>query len=90
MLVVDPLPSRLALAKALGAEVVVGVRASDVNGAIAAWTDDDGPACVFEAAGSPAVLEQAMRMVAASGTIVIVGLSANPAAIPLISFTPKD
>jgi threonine dehydrogenase-like Zn-dependent dehydrogenase len=90
VLVVDPLPSRLELATAFGAEVVVDAREADVDGSIAVWTSDDGPACVFEAAGSPAVLEQAVRVVAASGTIVIVGLSTNPAAIPLISFTRKE
>ena len=90
VLVVDSLPSRLELATTFGAEVVVDARAADVEGTIADWTNDDGPACVFEAAGSPAVLEQAVRVVAASGTIVIVGLSVNAASIPLISFTRKE
>ena len=62
----------------------------DVDALIAGWTDDEGPACVFEAAGSPAVLEQAARVVAASGTIVIVGVSTKPASIPLIAFTRKE
>jgi threonine dehydrogenase-like Zn-dependent dehydrogenase len=91
VLVVDPLPARLALATSFGAEVVAeaGDHAA-VDAAISAWTDGDGPACVFEAAGSPAVLEQAVGVVAASGTIVVVGLSVQPAAIPLIAFTRKE
>jgi threonine dehydrogenase-like Zn-dependent dehydrogenase len=90
VMAVDPLPSRLELATAFGAESVVSARDADPEAAIAAWTDQDGPACVFEASGVPAVLEQAVRAVAASGTIVVVGLSTKPAAIPLISFTRKE
>jgi L-gulonate 5-dehydrogenase len=90
VMVVDPLPSRLELATAFGAESVVGGREADAEAAIAAWTDGDGAACIFEAAGVPAVLEQAVRAVAASGTIVVVGLSTKSAAIPLISFTRKE
>lgn len=91
VLVADPLTTRLDLAVVLGAEQVVDARdAAGVETAIAAWTGEEGPACIFEAAGSPAVLEQAVRAVAASGTIVVVGLSTQPAAIPLIAFTRKE
>jgi L-gulonate 5-dehydrogenase len=87
--VVDPLPSRLTLARAFGAEVTVDA-SDDVEAAIAAWTDGEGPVCIFEASGVPAVLESAVRAVGASGTIVIVGLSTEPACVPLISFTRKE
>jgi L-gulonate 5-dehydrogenase len=91
VLMVDPLRSRLELASDLGAECVLEAHdEAEVDAAIARWTSDEGPACAFEAAGSPAVLEQATRVVAASGTIVIVGVSTKPATIPLIAFTRKE
>jgi L-gulonate 5-dehydrogenase len=90
VLMVDPLVSRLALASSFGAEVTVQASSEDTEAAIAAWTAEEGPVCVFEASGVPAVLEQAVRAVGASGTIVVVGLSTEPACIPLISFTRKE
>lgn len=90
VLIVDPLPSRLTVAEAFGAEVTVDARAEDVEPAVAAWTADEGPVCIYEASGVPAVFESAVRVVGASGTIVLVGLSTEPACVPLISFTRKE
>jgi L-gulonate 5-dehydrogenase len=90
VLVVDLLPSRLTMAGSFGAEVTVNAADEDVEAAIAVWTDGDGPVCIFEASGVPTVLESAVRAVGASGTVVVVGLSTEPACIPLISFTRKE
>jgi len=90
VLLVDPLPSRLAMARSFGAEATVNALDEDVEAGISAWTDGDGPVCIFEASGVPAVLESAVRVVGASGTIVVVGLSTEPACLPLISFTRKE
>lgn len=90
VLMVDPLPARLTMAGSFGAEVVVNAADEDAEAAIAAWTDGDGAVAVFEASGVPAVLESAVRAVGASGTIVVVGLSTEPACIPLIAFTRKE
>lgn len=90
VMVVDPLPARLELAALFGAEETVQVRAADPEAAVAAWTNGEGPVRVFDATGVPAVLESAVRVLAASGTIVVVGLSKNPACIPLIDFTRKE
>lgn len=90
VLVVDPLPARLELAAAFGAEETLDARLRDPEAAIASWTNGEGPVGIFDATGVPAVLESAVRALAASGTIVIVGLSKNPACIPLIDFTRKE
>ncbi len=90
VMVVDRLASRLTLATTFGAEVTVDASGEDAEAAVAGWTSEDGAICVFEASGAPAVLEQAVRVVGASGTIVVVGLSTEPACIPLISFTRKE
>jgi L-gulonate 5-dehydrogenase len=90
VMVVDTLASRLTVAASFGAEVRVDASTEDSEAVAAAWTSDEGPVCVFEASGVPAVLERAVRVVGASGTIVVVGLSTQPACIPLISFTRKE
>jgi L-gulonate 5-dehydrogenase len=90
VMVVDTLASRLALTATFGAEVSVDASTEDSEAAIAAWTSDEGPVCIFEASGVPMVLESAVRAVGASGTIVVVGLSTEPACIPLIAFTRKE
>ena len=79
VLVVDPLTSRLTLAASFRAEVTVDASSEDVEATVAGWTSEEGPVCVFEASGVPAVMEQAVRVVGASGTIVVVGLSTEPA-----------
>jgi len=90
VLVVDRLASRLELARILGADRAVDSDAQDVRAEVAAWTADDGPTVVFEATGVPAVLEEAIDMVASSGTVVVVGLSRQKVAIPMVDFTRKE
>lgn len=87
--VVDLEPARLALATELGAEHAVDAR-GDVAGQIAAWTAGEGPLVTFEATGVPAVLEQAVDLVAPSGTVVVVGLSRERVGIPMVQFTRKE
>ncbi len=88
-LVVDLEPTRLALATEFGADRTVDAR-SDVAGEVAAWTAGEGPVVAFEAAGVPAVLEQAIDLVAPSGTVVVVGLSRERVGIPMVQFTRKE
>ena len=90
VLVTDPLPSRLELARELGAEQIVDVDAAHVPQAIADWTAGDGPVVVVEATGVPAVLEAAIDVVAPSGTVVVVGLSTDDVRVPMITFTRKE
>ncbi len=74
-----------------GARVlVVDASREDTAAAIADWTDGDGAAVVFEATGVPAVVRLAVDVVAASGRIVIVGISTQDVAIPMIAFTRKE
>ena len=90
VLVADRLGSRLALAVQLGADRVVNVDTDDVRDAIAEWTDGDGPTVVVEATGVPAVVEQAIDVVASSGTVAVVGLSRQSVAIPMVEMTRKE
>jgi L-gulonate 5-dehydrogenase len=90
VLVVDRIASRLELATALGAEVVVDASKASPADSIAAWTGGDGPGIVFDATGVPAVIRAIFDIVAASGRIVIVGISTDEVAIPVIYFTRKE
>lgn len=72
-MVVDQVPSRLELARGSGANEVVDASSESVIDRIQAWTDDEGPAVVFEATGVVAVLRQALDVVANSGTVVVAG-----------------
>jgi len=88
VLVIDRLEPRLALAIEFGAaRIALAAAARD---AIADWTAGDGPVAVFEATGVAAVLREAMDVVAPSGTVVVVGLSRESVAIPLVEFTRKE
>jgi L-gulonate 5-dehydrogenase len=90
VLVVDKLPSRLALAKKLGAEAVAEVGKDDVPGTIKDWTNGDGPAVCVDATGAPSVIRAAVDAVAPSGRIVIVGISDQEVSIPVIQFSRKE
>ncbi len=90
VLVVDRLPSRLQLALRLGAEIVVDASTGDPREAIRDWTGGDGPVIVVEATGVPAVVEQAIDVVASSGTVVVVGLSRQSVSVPMVELTRKE
>ena len=90
VLVVDMLASRLALATALGAEVVAQAGRDDVPRAIKEWTNGEGPAVAIDATGAPSVIRAAIDAVAPSGRVVIVGISNQEVSIPVIEFSRKE
>jgi threonine dehydrogenase-like Zn-dependent dehydrogenase len=87
---VDILPERLKLAKANGAEKVVDASESDPTEELGLWTSGDGPAVAFEATGVARVLQQAIDVVAHSGTVVIAGTSNDPVEVPTMSLVKKE
>ena len=91
VMVVDTLASRLTVAASFGAEVCVDASTEDSEAAAAAWTYGRGPGLHLR--GQRCARRARVGRsgaVGASGTIVIVGLSTQPACIPLISFTRKE
>lgn len=89
VLAVDRLTSRLDLARTLGADVTVQAD-ENVAARIQEWTDGDGPGVIFEATGVPAVIRQAVDLVASAGRIVIIGLSNKEVSLPVVEFTRKE
>lgn len=90
VMVADRVEARLTLASAFGAEEVVNVEDGSISDRVRSWTDGDGPIAVIEAAGVPAVVRLAVDLVAASGSVVIVGLSDQDVALPLLEMTRKE
>ena len=90
VLVVDRVPARLQLARALGAERVVDAGSEDGVAAILDWTEGDGAAVVVDATGAPAVIRAAVDAVAFAGRIVIVGISVQEVSLPIPEFTRKE
>ena len=82
LLAVDRVAGRLAVARDVGADETVDASADDVGEAIARWTRGEGPVAVFEATGSPAVLRQALDVVAPGGTVVVAGISRGEITFP--------
>lgn len=76
--VVDVLEKRLEHAKSLGATRVINGKTSDALAEIAELTQGVGVEKVFETAGSPVTMAQTAHLVKRGGTIVLVGLAADP------------
>lgn len=75
----EPHPARRAVAAALGADLIVDPRTSDLRQAVDDLTDGIGCDTVFEAVGHPATVAGALSIARRAGTVVIVGV-ADPAA----------
>jgi L-gulonate 5-dehydrogenase len=89
VMMLDRLDTRLALAREIGAERTARV-GSDAAAEISEWTNAEGPTVVVEAAGAPAALEQAIDVVAPSGTVLVVGLSRADVSFPMVELTRKE
>ncbi len=76
--VVDVIPKRLEYAKKLGATRVLNGKDVDVVAEIEKLTNGMGVEKVIETAGSPITIAQTPYLVKNGGTIVLVGLSADP------------
>ena len=67
-------PERRALAAAIGATGVIDPEAGDVGEAFARLTGGQRPQVVFECVGHPGMLDQAVRLAAIRGQIVVAGM----------------
>lgn len=81
VVVAEPSPGRAALARSLGADVVFNPReTSDLTGVFAAHLGGP-PDVVFDAAGVPATLQQAVDVVRPGGRVMMVGVSFEAAPV---------
>ncbi len=78
VVVAEPVESRQKLALELGADVVLDPRATDVVAEAVRLTEGLGPDVVFECAGAPPTLQQALTMARRRGQVMLVGLCMQP------------
>src|SRR5881409_3471676 len=79
----DPLEERRAIAKSLGAGVVVDPTREKLRERVMALTGDRGADVVAEAVGKPELVAEAMTLVKPTGVLQLVGVSPKGSAIPL-------
>ncbi len=78
---VDPVAGARERALALGADLALDP-ADDVRAAVREVTDGRGVDLALDVAGVPAVREQALRVLADGGRLVLVGIAGGPVTIP--------
>jgi (R,R)-butanediol dehydrogenase/meso-butanediol dehydrogenase/diacetyl reductase len=89
VVVAEPASGRAKIARELGADAVLNPReASDVAAAVAGALGGQ-PDVVFDAAGVPATLQQAVDIVRPGGHVMMVGVSFEPAPIRPSSWVTK-
>jgi alcohol dehydrogenase len=84
---VDTVPERLAVAKKLGADIVVDFKKGDPVEQIMQLTDGRGVDVAIEALGTQGTFESALRVLRPGGTLSSLGVYSNDLKIPLSAFS---
>ncbi|WP_026304293.1 NAD(P)-dependent alcohol dehydrogenase [Kaistia granuli] len=84
---VDTVPERLAVAKKLGADIVVDFKKGDPVEQIMELTDGRGVDVAIEALGTQGTFESALRVLRPGGTLSSLGVYSNDLKIPLSAFS---
>jgi threonine dehydrogenase-like Zn-dependent dehydrogenase len=84
---VDTVPERLAVAKKLGADIVVDFKKGDPVEQIMKLTDGRGVDVAIEALGTQGTFESALRVLRPGGTLSSLGVYSNDLKIPLSAFS---
>ena len=79
----DVRPERLAIARRMGADVVINARDEDVVARLRADTDGNGVDVVLEMSGSEAALHQGFAAVTNGGRVSLLGTHAEPVTVDL-------
>jgi L-iditol 2-dehydrogenase len=83
LLLSDPLEERRAIAKRLGATVVIDPAKENLRERVMALTKGRGADVVAEAVGKPELVAEAMMLVKPTGVLQLVGVSPKGSEIPL-------
>ncbi|MCB5954209.1 zinc-binding alcohol dehydrogenase family protein [Enterococcus sp. CWB-B31] len=90
VLITDVSNEKLALAKEKGADLTCNVSEEELVDMIDSWTAGEGVNRVIDAACTNQTFEQSLEVVSAMATIVLLGLSKQPAQIPQMLITKKQ
>ena len=74
----EPSPARLALAQAMGADVLVDMRTADLRQAVLDATGGDGAGCILECSGAAQVVNGSFKCLRKGGRIVLLGNPKGP------------
>lgn len=89
--VLDVVDSRLAIAKELGADLVLNGKNTDVKQAIMDFTDNEGVSLSFEATGNLKVLEACISQYASqAGRVVVLGFSTEKMQVAPIEIMKRE
>lgn len=90
VMMTDLLDSRLERAKALGADVVVNAKETDVEQAALEFSGGEGMPVIVDSVCIPSSFEQAIRMACPAGRVVTLGLVDKPSAIASVQLVKKE
>lgn len=86
----DLIPEKLAVARALGAELTIDPSQQDAAKVVLDWTGGEGPTVVIEAVGSPGTTRAALDYVGSAGRVVIVGITSEEVPFPVPLMVRKE
>ncbi|KKM10063.1 hypothetical protein SY88_15570 [Clostridiales bacterium PH28_bin88] len=72
---------RLDIGRQLGADIATSAETGEVRGLVMEETGGIGADVVFEAAGSPAAVSEGLQLLRKGGTLVVVGIHAEPVSL---------
>jgi L-gulonate 5-dehydrogenase len=90
VLLIDPLPNRVELSAAMGAEAIAWTEADEVADVARDWAGGEGAPVVFDATGAPSAIRAAVEISASAGRVVVVGMSGHDVPLRVMSFTDKE
>lgn len=90
VLITDISDEKLALAKEKGADLICNVGKEDLASVINQWTDGEGINRVIDAVCTNQTFESSLEVTSTMATIVLLGLSDQPAQIPQMPITKKQ
>ncbi|MEM9620380.1 MAG: zinc-binding dehydrogenase [Pseudomonadota bacterium] len=90
IILLEPEPSRRALAGELGADLLLDPTTDDIAEAMQSHLGQVGADVVFECAGIPATIQQAVDLVRRGGTVSMVGVATSAASIDAAGWMVKE
>jgi 2-desacetyl-2-hydroxyethyl bacteriochlorophyllide A dehydrogenase len=90
VVVIEPEPSRAALARSLGATEVLAPDLAELDERLRTSCGPAGPDLVLECAGVPSTIQRSVELVRRGGRVALLGLAATPATIQPAAWLGKE
>jgi 2-desacetyl-2-hydroxyethyl bacteriochlorophyllide A dehydrogenase len=86
----DFIETRLELARKMGADITINLSKEDVEKVIMEETDNLGVPVIIDAVGLPQTFEQAVKIAASAGRVILLGFADEPSKIAQLEITKKE